>query len=251
VTIESPPSLLKVLLQTEAMRHVNCRTVRMEPGAHLALTEELPACAHMLLSGVASTAVAMADGSRALVRTSRRGDLLEMQYLLGGITGQHLVSVIMAGEAVRIPFRAVQQAFATDIRFRNAVLASAAAQFLATERLVACNLFHEVEERLASYLLTLQNATGFNVLPLTQELLSEELGVQRTTVVQAAGELRRKGCVNFSRGRIEVVDRDRLIKAACECYAGPSRDREQAPPESESPVHDRAEPSLAASSFAA
>jgi DNA-binding transcriptional MocR family regulator len=75
-----------------------------------------------------------------------------------------------------------------------------------------------------------------DLLPLTQDLLSQMLGVQRTTVTQAAGELQRMGLIDYRRGRLQVLDRPGLERAACECY-GVVRARELPP----LPLESRAE----------
>jgi Mn-dependent DtxR family transcriptional regulator len=56
-------------------------------------------------------------------------------------------------------------------------------------------------------------------LNLTQEFLAQMLGVQRSTVTVAAGELQRAGIIGYSRGKINILDRAQLVKVACECYA--------------------------------
>jgi len=218
--VDSNPLLVKLLLETDSVKPADCRAVHMEAGAHLPAADTLPRFAHILLSGAASISLSLANGNRALVRMCSRGDLLEIFHLISSASDGSYGTVTIPGEASRIPFSLVQRAFAEDPAFRDGVLASATMHAFISERLAACNLFHTIEERLARYLMTLSHDTGATVLPLTQEYLAEELGVQRSTLVIAAGELRRKGCVTFSRGRIHVVDPARLAQAACECYFG-------------------------------
>ena len=59
---------------------------------------------------------------------------------------------------------------------------------------------------------------GGGLVPLTQEHLSQMLGVRRTTVTAIARELQRAGLIKYTRGRIEISDREKLKKSACECY---------------------------------
>jgi CRP-like cAMP-binding protein len=83
---------------------------------------------------------------------------------------------------------------------------------------VLCNRMHEVEARLARWLLTSADRSETEMLHLTQEFLAQMLGVQRSTVTVAAGELQRKGMIGYSRGRILIQDRAALVGSACECY---------------------------------
>ena len=84
--------------------------------------------------------------------------------------------------------------------------------------LAACNRLHEAEERLARWLLTAHDLTGTDSILLNQGLLADILGARRTTVTLAAGALRRRKLISYSRGHIKILDRARLKKAACECY---------------------------------
>lgn len=83
----------------------------------------------------------------------------------------------------------------------------------------ACNIVHRVGQRLAKWLLRCHDRVDGAVLPLTQELIGQMLGAQRTTVTEQAGVLQRAGLIRYHRGRLEVVDRAGLERAACECYS--------------------------------
>jgi CRP-like cAMP-binding protein len=82
----------------------------------------------------------------------------------------------------------------------------------------ACNRLHSVEQRTARWLLMAGDRLGGNVLPLTQEFLAAMLGVRRSGVSEAAGELQRSGLIRYRRGEITIIDRQGLEKTACECY---------------------------------
>jgi CRP-like cAMP-binding protein len=84
---------------------------------------------------------------------------------------------------------------------------------------VACNGLHSVEQRCARWLLLTHDRVGTDEFPMTHEFLAQMLGVRRASVTVTAGVLQRAGFVEFSRGRVEVVDRAGLEGAACECYA--------------------------------
>ena len=83
---------------------------------------------------------------------------------------------------------------------------------------VACNTVHRVGPRMAKWLLRCHDRVEGDVLPLTQELIGQMIGSQRTTVTEQAGELQRAGLIRYHRGQLEVVDRPGLERAACECY---------------------------------
>lgn len=85
-------------------------------------------------------------------------------------------------------------------------------------QIAACNRLHEVEERLARWLLMSQDLLGSNELPLTQDLLGQMLGTRRSSVSLAAGTLHRAGLISYRRGKVTVLDKERLEDAGCECY---------------------------------
>jgi CRP-like cAMP-binding protein len=82
----------------------------------------------------------------------------------------------------------------------------------------ACNAFHPVEARCARWLLMARDRLRVDEFELTQEALAQKLGVRRVGITVAAGNLQRNGCIAYSRGRIRILDPQRLAAAACECY---------------------------------
>ena len=87
-----------------------------------------------------------------------------------------------------------------------------------------CNSFHEVEMRLARWLLMSDDRASSGLLPLTHQFLADMLGVQRSAVTIAAGKLQRKKLIGYSRGHIRILSRGGLEDASCECYGVQIRD---------------------------
>lgn len=82
----------------------------------------------------------------------------------------------------------------------------------------ACNRFHTVDARLARWLLMTRDRLGTDEFRLTQDFISNMLGVRREGVSKAAGALQKGELINYSRGRIKILDRQGLEATACECY---------------------------------
>jgi len=82
----------------------------------------------------------------------------------------------------------------------------------------ACSHYHQIEARLARWLLTLQDRVESDELRITQEYISQMLGVQRPTVTNSAIRLQEQGLIRYARGRITILDRQGLENTTCECY---------------------------------
>lgn len=81
-----------------------------------------------------------------------------------------------------------------------------------------CNHFHPIEKRLCRWLLMAHDRMKSDTLTITQEMISQMLGIPRTGVTMAAGDLQRAGLIHYSRGKIVILNRTELETAVCECY---------------------------------
>jgi len=86
-------------------------------------------------------------------------------------------------------------------------------------QIAACNRLHEVDERLARWLLMSADRIGSDYVPLTQEFLAQMLGTRRASVTVAAGILQKAGLITHTRGNVKIIDREKLEEASCDCYA--------------------------------
>jgi CRP-like cAMP-binding protein len=131
------------------------------------------------------------------------------------------------------PTRAVSQiegsAFRVDGKTLTAILSECPAlerqvqkfsQVLAMQvtQIAACNRLHEVDERLARWLLMSADRINSNSVPLTQGFLAQMLGTRRASVTVAAGILQKAGFIALNRGGVKIIDRRKLEEAVCECY---------------------------------
>src|SRR5207249_3643138 len=85
-------------------------------------------------------------------------------------------------------------------------------------QIAACNRVHRLEQRLSRWLLSVHDRSVADEIPVTHEVLSHVLGTPRSEVTLAAGTLRRIAAVSYDRGKIIILDRQKLATVACECY---------------------------------
>lgn len=131
----------------------------------------------------------------------------------------HGVVVQVAGRGLRMRAAPFRNAVHSTPSFRNLIYRVLYMRMVLSTQSVLCNRLHEVEQRLARWLLTLSDRVESDQVLVTQEYMAEMLGSRRSTVTVAAGALQERGLITYSRGKITILDRARTIEAACECYS--------------------------------
>jgi CRP-like cAMP-binding protein len=180
--------------------------------------EETPKYAHFMTSGVASIVSSMSDGSSPEIGIWGREGLVESFHLLGPAKVPNRCFVQMEGTALRISFKELQEDFLSSDALHHRVLQGVQSQGFIFGQLAACNRLHDAEQRLARWLLMVRDRAESDRFLLTQEFMATSLGARRTTVTLAAGALQRNGLIQYSRGKIHILDSKGLEKVACECY---------------------------------
>ncbi len=198
--------------------------VLFEPGDDVVATY-FPAAGTM-----ASMVLPMADGR--VVEAASIG----REGAIGGIVsaGQKpafaRAVVQMPGTALRLDAARLDEAKDGSKTLRDLFARYADALLAQILQSVACNALHTIEQRYCRWLLMTQDRVGGTELLLTQEFLSEMLGVQRTTVTAAARALQERGAIQYRRGRIAILDRPKLERLACECHGVVRRHYERVMP---------------------
>jgi len=169
-------------------------------------------------SGLISILAIMANGDA--VETAIVGPEGSIGVLagLGPARASSRAVVQVPGRALRIAAGHFHAIFCDADSVQLAVLQFKEALLAQIQQTAACNAVHAAAPRLCRWLLHTHDRIDGDVIPLTQEYLSQMLGVTRTTVTEIARELQTAGLIRYSRGRIEILDRRRLEDVACECY---------------------------------
>ena len=169
-------------------------------------------------SGMISILTVLSDGKSVEVGLVGHEGFVGLPLIVGFRTTPTRAVVQIDATAFRMSAAAL-----TDLLRRCPLLERRLQQFsqiaaMETTQIAACNRIHDVEERLSRWLLMCADRTGEHSLPLTQDLLSQMLGTRRASVTVAAGTLQKAGLIGYTRGRVEILNREKLKQATCDCY---------------------------------
>lgn len=170
------------------------------------------------LMGICSMVTIMQDGTTIEIATVGNEGMIGLPVFLGGdtIPGQAIVQ--LPGEALRMPSAAFREAFTNFGSLRKQMERYTQTLFVFVSQSAACNRVHTISQRCARWLLLTQDRVETEQFPLTQEFLSQMLGVRRAGVSEVASEFQEAGIIRYNRGTISVLDREGLEARSCECY---------------------------------
>jgi CRP-like cAMP-binding protein len=170
-------------------------------------------------SGAISLMVDMANGQTVATALVGCEGAIGSLSVLGPSPSAITAIVRVAGTASRLPTSRFLAAFGRRPAIRYALQTHIRATLVQLQLGAACNALHPVKARMGRWMLHLSDHIEDDMLPLTQEVLSQILGVRRTTVTLLMRSLRDSGAIRSERrGQIEI-DRSRLAAVACECHA--------------------------------
>jgi len=168
--------------------------------------------------GLISLVVVMKDG-----KTAEAG-IVGNEGFIGtlaavGLNRSPLQAVVqITGDGFRVEVGALQDTLESTPHLRMMLSRYAAIRGMQVAQTAACNRLHDIEQRLARWLLMTQDRVDSGSLRITHDFLATMLGTDRSTVSLAAGTLQKKKLIEYTRGAVKVVNRKKLENSACECY---------------------------------
>jgi CRP-like cAMP-binding protein len=174
--------------------------------------------AYFVEQGIASVVVTVNNGDTVEVGVIGNDGVVGLPALLGTPPAPGRTFIQIEGSGYRIDAQILKDEFERPGELRRYLQRYVQGFLVQTAQTAACNRLHNIEERLARWLLTCRDRMESDQLLLTHDFLGQMLGAPRTTVTLAAGLLHRAGLIDYSRGVVMVRDRARLEKTACECY---------------------------------
>lgn len=210
-------SLLKGL-SAECIARLGLQPVKFElmheiefPGSpieHLYFVEE----------GMASMTTTFKDGSQVEVGMFGYESVIGVSALMGTKRSLNRVYTQIAGHGFSSPIDVARKEFNRGGEFHQLALRYVQAQLVQAIQSAGCNAKHNFEQRLARWLLICADRAHSNSFRMSHEFLADMLGGTRPTLTTAAGILKEKGLIDYSRGEIHILDAPGLTKASCECY---------------------------------
>ncbi|MGY3614711.1 CRP-like cAMP-binding protein [Bradyrhizobium sp. USDA 10063] len=194
------------------------RNVSLERDAVLVRSGDLIEQIYFPRSGLIAFIMDMPNGQTVATAVVGNEGAAGVLLALGPVYSPMTAVVRVAGSALQISPARFQAALSRSSALKDAVNTHTRAMLIQFQHVAACNALHSVEARMARWLLEIHDRAHGDVLPLTQETLSELLGVRRTTVTHVVSKLRASGAIRFNRRSSIEIDRPRLEAAACECY---------------------------------
>jgi CRP-like cAMP-binding protein len=173
---------------------------------------------HFPNAGLISLVIEMKNGKSAEAGLLGNEGASGMSAVLGLSRTPILEVVQIAGNGFRMRVSTLRDILRSTPRLQAILGWYSAGLAIQMAQTTACNRLHKVEERLARWLLMAQDRVDSRFVRITHDFLATMLGTDRPTVTLAAGILREHGLIGHKRGALEIVNRKKLERFACECY---------------------------------
>lgn len=167
---------------------------------------------------IVSTVAIMEDGSITEIGVIGNEGMIGVPIILNtGYTNS--TAIVQVGNGgYKIAASRLREEMERHEVLRHLLMCYVQARIVELGQIAACNCYHSVEQRFARWLLTVSDNIQQDEFKLTQEFISQMLGVRRSGVSQVANKFQRAGIIGYSRGRIEIVSKQKLEESSCECY---------------------------------
>ncbi len=160
----------------------------------------------------------MENGASTAILVVGNEGLMGISLFMGGESTPSRSLVQSAGHAYRLPRKRVKEEFSRHGELLVLMLRYTQALITQVAQTAVCNRHHSIDQQLCRWLLLSMDRLTGSRLTMTQEFISNMLGVRREGVTQAASKLQQLGVISYTRGLITVLDRPRLEALSCECY---------------------------------
>jgi CRP-like cAMP-binding protein len=145
--------------------------------------------------------------------------LVGLPIILGTNRAPFRCVVQIGGTALKMKAADVQSAMQQHSRFRQLMMSYVQARMVQQAQITVCNTWHRVSQRVARWLLMAGDRVEGPAIPVTHDLLGRMLGIRRAGITGVISDMECRGILRRGRGQVTIVDRDKLLDAACDCYS--------------------------------
>lgn len=201
--------------------------VELSLGMVLNESGDTPRHVYFPTDSIVSLLYAMEDGASAEVSVVGKEGMVGVALFLEGNSMPSRAVVVTPGHAYRLSARALREEFQRHEDVLHVLLRYTQVLMTQIAQTAVCNRHHSVLQQLCRWLLLSLDRLDSDEVMMTQELIANMLGVRREGITEAAGKLQKAGVIKYARGRIRVLDRERLESMCCECYSVIDRETER------------------------
>jgi CRP-like cAMP-binding protein len=176
---------------------------------------------------IVSLLYVMESGASAEISVVGNEGLIGVALFMGGESTPSRAVVQSAGQCFRLQGQRLKDEFHRHGEMLLLMLRYTQALITQMAQTAVCNRHHSIEQQLCRWLLLSLDRLSSNQLTMTQELIANMLGVRREGVTEAAGNLQNQGVIEYARGQITILDRPKLERLSCECYAVVKKETER------------------------
>ena len=167
---------------------------------------------------IVSTVAIMEDGSTTEIGIIGNEGMVGLPIILNtGYTNSTAI-VQVDGNGYRIAAKHLKAEFNRQGALNCLLMRYTQARIIEVGQTAACNRYHNLNQRFARWLLTLRDNLQQDEFQLTQEFISQMLGVRRTGVTEVANNFKKADIIRYQRGLIRIVSPEKLEAHTCECY---------------------------------
>lgn len=192
--------------------------ISLAHGQHIIVPDEPISDVYFPLTAMLSLVTTMEDGASVESGIIGKEGMSGLPVLLDAYTTPMPTLAQVPGDAIRISSKLFKEAFDKSRELQKLLHRYLHAVVVTTSQTAACNRLHKAEARLCRWLLMSSDGIGSDEIGLTHEFLSVMLGIRRAGVTVEANRLRDAGIIDYRRGNIRILDRERMQEYACECY---------------------------------
>lgn len=217
----APENQLLSTLLTSAYKRLSpyLEEIRLTSGQVVHKSGETVTEIYFPQTAIFSLVMGMSGGAYSQISLIGNEGLVGLSAILSGSFSTTDSVVQISGTALKIPLEIINREFLRGEELQTLLLLYTKTYLAHVSQIAACNSIHNIEHRMARFLLSVQDCLQQEILPLTQKSISSMLGVRRASVTETAILLQKQHIIQYSRGKITILNRPQLEAIACECYS--------------------------------